>query len=68
MRNIIQVIREGKLWRVWAKTLGHKISDVKAEADLAAILRTAWVILQVVTCLCIILGVGFNIASIIHHW
>lgn len=68
MKSIIQIVRDGKFWPIWCKTLGNKISEHKSEADIAAILRTLWVILQVITCLCIILGVGFNVASIIHHW
>lgn len=48
-------------WRLWAKTLGNKISEDKKEADVAAIFRTLWVVLQVVTCCCII-------ANMIRHW
>jgi hypothetical protein len=48
-------------WKIWCRTLGDKISDVKHEADTAAVLRTLWVTLQVLTCLAII-------ANVIHHW
>jgi hypothetical protein len=68
MKNIIQIVRDGKIWPIWCKTLGNKISEHKPEADFAAILRTAWVILQVITCLCIIFGVGINFINVIHHW
>lgn len=49
------------IWKVWAKTLGYKISDNKVEADSAAIIRTFWVALHVVTCVAII-------SNTIHHW
>ena len=49
------------MWKLWAKTLGNKISDDNREADFAAILRSLWVLLQVVTCIAII-------ANAIHHW
>lgn len=50
-----------KVWSIWAKTLGHKISDNNKEADYAALIRTAWIVLQVMTCLAII-------TNVIHHW
>lgn len=68
MRKFFDSSRGVDFWRVWCKTLGHKISDTKIEADIAALLRTAWVILQVSTCLFIIGGVVANVINIIHHW
>jgi hypothetical protein len=50
-----------KLWTIWAKTLGHKISSDKTEADLGAVIRTLWVLMHTATCIAIILGV-------IRHW
>ena len=50
-----------KLWDIWCKTLGNKISDDKQIADKAAWLRTAWTMLQVITCFVII-------TNAIHHW
>ncbi len=33
-----------KAWRIWARTIGSKISEDDREADIAAIFRTIWVI------------------------
>jgi len=49
------------MWRVWAKTLGNKISDDDKESDVSAIIRTIWITIQVVTCITII-------ANAIHQW
>ena len=40
-------------WRIWAKTIGSKIGD-NHESDVAAILRTIWVITHLVACFFII--------------
>lgn len=50
-----------KAWPIWAKTLGSKISADDYEADIAALIRSAWVILHVVTCIAII-------ANCLRHW
>ena len=50
-----------KFWRVWARTMGGKISDDGAEADLAAAIRTFWWLIHITTC-------GFIIANTIRHW
>ena len=50
-----------KAWPIWAKTLGSKISPDDCEADIAALIRTAWVLLHVVTCIAII-------ANCLRHW
>jgi hypothetical protein len=50
-----------KAWPIWAKTLGSKISDNDCEADIAATIRSAWVILHVITCTAII-------ANCLRHW
>lgn len=50
-----------KAWPIWAKTLGAKISADDCEADIAALIRSAWVILHVVTCIAII-------ANCLRHW
>jgi hypothetical protein len=47
-----------KLWSIWAKTMGTKISDNDREADTAAIVRTFFFLLNVVTCIFIILNNG----------
>lgn len=41
--------------------MGHKISDDDKEADIAAVIRTFFWVLNVVTC-------GFIIANCIRHW
>lgn len=48
-------------WKVWCRTLGNKVSEDRKEADAAAVLRSLWVCLQVLTCL-------FIIAGVIRHW
>ena len=45
-------------WEIWSKALGDKAFSDKKKADRVAIVRTVWVILQVVTCLFIITGNG----------
>lgn len=50
-----------KLWRIWVKTMGDKISDDKFEADAAALIRTFWWLVHITTC-------GFIIANAIRHW
>ena len=49
-----------KPWRIWAKTIGSKIGD-NTESDIAAILRTIWVITHLVACFFIIAHNGINI-------
>jgi len=49
------------MWRVWAKTIGNKISDDDKESDTGAIIRTAWIFLHAVTCIAII-------ANAAHQW
>jgi hypothetical protein len=49
------------LWRVWAKALGQKEGRSDREADAVALVRTVFVLIAVVTNLCIIAG-------IVHHW
>jgi hypothetical protein len=45
-----------RIWKIWAKTMGNKISDDSLEANVAAIIRTFWWMLHVITC-------GFIIAN-----
>jgi len=47
-----------KAWRVWAKTIGSKISDEESESDMAALLRTLWVLTHLVACFFIIIHNG----------
>ncbi len=48
------------MWRIWAKTIGSKIGDTK-ESDIAAILRTVWVITHLVACFFIIAHNGIKL-------
>lgn len=50
-----------KWWRLWALSLGEKLGDNDKEADIVAMLRSAVVLLNLVTCL-------FIIAGVIHNW
>ena len=58
--------------KIWARALGHYMGKTDEdmpeipivtlkEARRVLILKTCWVILQVITCLCII-------ANVIRHW
>jgi len=49
------------MWRLWAKALGEKASSDNKEADKIAIVRTAIILLYLITNLVIIAGV-------IRHW
>jgi hypothetical protein len=51
----------GKIWRLWAKALGDKAGTTVQEADLVAIIRTAIVLVYIITNL-------FIIAGVIRHW
>ena len=48
-------------WRLWAKALGEKAGSTDREADRVALIRTAIVVIYIVTNLCIIAGV-------VRHW
>lgn len=50
-----------KAWSVWCKTIGSKITDDNRENDIAAIIRTIWVITHMVACFFIILHNGIKI-------
>ena len=50
-----------KVWRVWCKTMGEKISTSSTESDAAAVIRTFWWLVHITTC-------GFIIANTIRHW
>ena len=48
-------------WELWCKTIGNKISDDPREADFAAVWRTIWIAVNMITCFTII-------ANAIRHW
>ncbi len=50
-----------KLWHYWAKALGEKASNNDKDADIVAAIRTAIVLVYIVTNIVIISGV-------VHHW
>lgn len=50
-----------KIWSIWAKTMGNKISDDDYESDVAAIIRTLFFLLNVITCIFIIISNGRNL-------
>ena len=49
------------MWRLWAKALGEKAGATDAEANKIACIRTAIVLVYIVTNL-------FIVAGIIRHW
>jgi len=51
----------GKWWRVWARSLGEKVTESSTESDVVAIIRTFWWLLHVVTCFFIIVHNGRNL-------
>jgi hypothetical protein len=50
-----------RLWKLWANALGSKASDNSREADIVAIIRSAIVIVSLITNFIIVAGV-------IRHW
>jgi hypothetical protein len=56
------MVKKGlSMWRLWAKALGQKEGITNSEADVVAAVRTAIVVLYIVTNL-------FIIAGILRHW
>ena len=56
------MVKKGlSMWRLWAEALGQKEGITNSEADVVAAIRTAIVILYIVTNL-------FIIAGIMRHW
>lgn len=50
-----------KVWHFWAKALGEKASDNDKDADIVAAIRTAIVLIYIITNFVIMAGV-------IRHW
>ena len=44
------------MWDIWCKALGNKAFSIKRKADRVALVRSAWVLLHIVTCCFIIAG------------
>jgi hypothetical protein len=49
------------LWHYWSKALGEKAMQEDRNADIVAIIRTAIVLVYIVTNI-------FIIGGVIHHW
>ena len=49
------------MWRLWAKALGEKHGRTDKEADRIALIRTAIVLVYIITNL-------FIIAGVLRHW
>ena len=50
-----------KMWRIWAKSMGPKATEHDGEADIVAVIRTIFWIVNLITCF-------FIIANAIRHW
>jgi hypothetical protein len=44
------------MWELWCKSIGQKAYDDKCKADKVALVRSAWILLHITTCLFIILN------------
>ena len=44
-----------KWWRIWAKSLGEKVGETDEQADVVAVIRTFWWIVNIATCFAIII-------------
>jgi hypothetical protein len=49
------------MWRIWAKALGEKSGNSDGEADLVAIVRTAFIAQAIITNIFIIVGNCLNV-------
>lgn len=61
MKKMIISMPIKKLWRLWAKALGEKADNCDKEADKVAAIRTAIVMVYVITNI-------FIVANIIRKW
>ena len=52
------------MWKYWCKAIGTKAYEDDRRADRVAIIRTAWIILHIITCLFIIIGNG----RVLNFW
>ena len=48
------------VWKIWAKTIGSKVGNDR-ESDIAAFIRTIWVVTHMVACFFIIAHNGIKI-------
>lgn len=49
------------MWKLWAKALGEKTGATDTEADKVAAIRTAIILVNIITNIAIVLG-------ILRHW
>jgi hypothetical protein len=49
------------IWKIWCKTMGNKIAEDNTQSDIAAIIRTFWWLMHIITCI-------FIISGVIRHW
>jgi len=49
-----------KAWEYWCKAIGTKAYSDSRRADVVALIRTAWVILHILTCTAIITNAVAN--------
>lgn len=49
------------MWEYWCKAIGSKAYDDDKKADRVAVIRTFWVLLNIVTCIMIILSNAKNL-------
>jgi hypothetical protein len=50
-----------KIWYYWCKSLGAKAFTEDSKADKVALIRTAWVIMHIITCFFICASAGRNL-------
>lgn len=50
-----------KMWKIWAKSLGEKSGATDSESDRIALVRTAVLLIYIITNL-------FIVAGVIRHW
>jgi len=60
MRKGVWLVR-GRLWKLWAMSLGEKASEDSEEADLVAVIRTIVVLVNFITCF-------FIMSGVVRHW
>ncbi len=49
------------IWKIWCKTMGDKISADNTQSDIAALIRTFWWFVHIITCF-------FIISGVVRHW
>lgn len=60
MKEIWELVKEGRMWHIWRKTIGSKATDNNKDAVITAKMRTAWIIMHIITCFFIIWNALIN--------